>query len=101
MMSPATTSASAASAWAVVVARVGDRAKSRLAGALDPLQRTELALAMLADVLDVCLCSGLAGTVAVVDTPAARIVAEARGALVISDSGAGDMNAAVDAGVRM
>jgi 2-phospho-L-lactate/phosphoenolpyruvate guanylyltransferase len=100
MMSPTTTPASAASAWAVVVARVGVRAKSRLAGALDPLQRTELALAMLSDVLDVCRRSGLAGTVAVVDAPAARTVAEARGALVISDSGAGDMNAAVEAGVQ-
>jgi 2-phospho-L-lactate guanylyltransferase len=101
VMSQATTSASAASAWAVVVARVGERAKSRLAGALDPLQRTELALAMLADVLDVCLRSGLAGTVAVVDAPAARTVAETRGALVLSDPGAGDMNAAVDAGVQL
>jgi 2-phospho-L-lactate/phosphoenolpyruvate guanylyltransferase len=87
-------------AWAVVVARVGAGAKSRLAGALDPHQRTHLALAMLSDVLDACLAADLAGIVAVIDAPAARLVADARGALSILDSGAGDMNAAATAGIR-
>jgi 2-phospho-L-lactate/phosphoenolpyruvate guanylyltransferase len=86
--------------WAVVVARVGEHAKSRLAAALDPLQRTELALAMLSDVLEMCRRSELAGIVAVVDAPTARRVAHDRGALVITDSGLGDMNAAVKAGVQ-
>jgi 2-phospho-L-lactate guanylyltransferase len=87
--------------WTVIVARVGPRAKSRLASALEPDQRRELALAMLADVLDVCLGreSPLAGVIAVVDDPAARELAERQGALTVSDDG-GDMNAAVALGLR-
>jgi len=89
------------SLWIVVVARVGSAAKSRMAGTLNADQRSTLALAMLADVLGVCRqARGLAaGTLAVVDTPAARAVALRNGALSIADPGAGDMNAAVSAGV--
>jgi 2-phospho-L-lactate guanylyltransferase len=90
------------SVWAVIVARVGNGAKSRLAGALSPPQRRALALAMLADVVDVCVQARgiLAGTLAVVDSPAAREAVERGGAVAVADPGAGDMNAAVVAGLR-
>ncbi|HLZ26296.1 MAG TPA: 2-phospho-L-lactate guanylyltransferase [Chloroflexota bacterium] len=89
--------------WAVIVARVGNGAKSRLAGALSASQRRELALAMLADVVAVCVQAGdgvLDGTLAVVDSPAARLAVERGGAIAVLDPGTGDMNAAVVAGVR-
>src|SRR5438105_787358 len=89
------------SLWIVVVARVGSAAKSRMATALSAEQRSLLALAMLADVVAVCdQARGLAaGTLAVVDKPAARAVALRGGALSIADPGTGDMNAAVSAGL--
>jgi 2-phospho-L-lactate/phosphoenolpyruvate guanylyltransferase len=88
--------------WAVIVARVGNGAKSRLAGELSATQRRELALAMLADVVDVCAQARgvLAGTLAVVDLPDAREVVERGGAVAVADPGPGDMNAAVVAGLR-
>lgn len=84
--------------WAVVVARVGEAAKSRLAPVLAPAQRQSLALSMLGDVLRVCAhtCDGL---VAVVDDPAARREAARNGAIVVDDPGLGDMNAAVRVGL--
>ncbi|HEV7662086.1 MAG TPA: 2-phospho-L-lactate guanylyltransferase [Chloroflexota bacterium] len=90
--------------WAVVVARVGDGAKSRLQDVLTAEQRGTLALAMLADVLAVCAAApALAGILAVVDTPAARDRAAASGATAVADpaaaSGAGAMNAAVATGI--
>jgi 2-phospho-L-lactate guanylyltransferase len=87
--------------WAVIVARVGPRAKSRLAAALEADQRRLLALAMLADVLDICTSgkAPLSGVVAVVDEPVARDLAERGGAVVATDGG-GDMNAAVSLGLR-
>jgi 2-phospho-L-lactate guanylyltransferase len=88
--------------WAVVVARVGDGAKSRLGGVLSPSQRTLVAQAMLADVLGVCLDAPdfLVGTVAVIDE-AARRVAARHATVVVDDPGGGDMNAAVRAGVAV
>jgi 2-phospho-L-lactate guanylyltransferase len=87
--------------WAVVVARVANGAKSRLSTALDVEQRRDLALSMLADVLDVCAHAPiLTGVVAVVDDPAARHEAEHAGAFVVEDSTPGDMNAAVNLGLR-
>jgi 2-phospho-L-lactate guanylyltransferase len=93
----------AESVWAVIVARVGTGAKSRLAGALSATQRRELALAMLADVVDVCVQARgiVAGTLAVVDSPDARLAVERGGAIAVSDPGTGDMNAAVIAGLRV
>src|SRR5207248_902325 len=85
--------------WAVVVTRVGDGTKSRLSQVLDPVQRRELTLTMLADVLAVCAShSALDGTIAVVDTLEARTLARGFGAQAIADPG-GDMNAAALAGL--
>jgi 2-phospho-L-lactate guanylyltransferase len=86
--------------WAVIVARVGKGAKSRLASVLSPDERRGLALAMLADVVDVCASASLTGSLAVVDDDEARLVAQRAGAWTVADPGAGDMNAAVAAGVR-
>jgi len=54
--------------WAVVVARTGNNAKSRLASALSPIERSALALRMLNLVLSACREADLAGTVVVTDT---------------------------------
>src|SRR5438128_2301449 len=83
-----------ADVWAAVVARVGAGAKSRLADVLSAAERSELALAMLGDVLDVCCRGDLGGAIAVVDTVDARSVAALAGAIVVADHGRGDMNAA-------
>jgi 2-phospho-L-lactate guanylyltransferase len=90
------------SVWIVVVARVGNAAKSRLAATLSAEQRGRLALGMLADVIDVCgqARGRVAGTLAVVDEPAARAVAVRGGAHAVADPGTGNMNAAVTAGLR-
>lgn len=87
------------SVWAVVVARVGNGAKSRLSAVLDESQRRELALAMLADVLSACAAyPKFTGIVAVVDNAAAGLLARSHGAVVIPDD-ATDMNRAVNLGV--
>ncbi|MGI9149083.1 MAG: 2-phospho-L-lactate guanylyltransferase [Chloroflexota bacterium] len=90
------------SVWAVVVARVGNGAKSRPAAALSPTQRRALALAMLADVIDACVQADgvFAGTLGVVDSPDARQTVEFGGAIALVDPGVGDMNAAVLMGLR-
>jgi 2-phospho-L-lactate guanylyltransferase len=88
--------------WAVVVARVGDGAKSRLAGALDTCQRRQLTQAMLSDVLLACTQARhvLSGIVAVVDDPAARSIAQRAGAQLVDDPGKGEMNSAARAGLH-
>ena len=84
--------------WAVVVARAGPGAKTRLAGVLGQPERTLLARAMLADVLDVCMHTpGLDGTVLVADEAARDLGRHAT--RVVRDPGLGDMNAAVRSGV--
>src|SRR5438105_775736 len=83
--------------WAVVVARAGSSAKSRLASALTHPQRQQLALAMLADVLEACTASGLHGVVAVVDTRAAARLAHV--SHVVLQRKPGDMNAAARIGI--
>jgi 2-phospho-L-lactate guanylyltransferase len=84
--------------WSVVVARCALTAKSRLAPVLTDAERSQLALAMLADVLDAAAHARLAGRIAVVDTPAAQTSAAESGAVVVADPRAG-MNGAVRAGV--
>ena len=82
--------------WAIVVARAGAAAKSRLAPALSPAQRQALVLAMLTDVLEVCHGTPeIAGVLAVVDTPVSLTTPSLR----VDDPGE-DMNAAVARGVR-
>ncbi len=84
--------------WAVVVARCGPTAKSRLSPVLAEADRAALALAMLRNVLATCAYADLAGTIAVVDVAEAHAVARAAGARALPDPGAG-MNGAVRAGV--
>jgi len=87
--------------WAVIVARVGNAPKLRLASALDAQQRRRLALAMLGDVLSACQHAPLlSGVVAVVDDVEARELARAAGAQAIDDSADSGMNDAVAAGLR-
>ena len=88
--------------WGVVVARVRNGPKSRLAGVLDYDQRHRLAMAMLADVLAVCAAaaSPLDRVVAVVDSAEAASLAESYGALPVPDTG-GDMNNAVQVGIEI
>ena len=84
--------------WAVIVARTGPTAKSRLATILGPDERAGLALAMLADVLDACAEASLGGPVAVVDTSSGRDLAATHGATVLADPERG-MNAAIAVGL--
>lgn len=85
--------------WVVVVARTGPTAKSRLAGVLDPEERTELALAMLTDVLATCRAADVDGVVAVVSSAEGRALAEQLGVTALTDDG-GDMNRAAAAGLE-
>jgi 2-phospho-L-lactate guanylyltransferase len=87
-------------AWAVIVARAGDGAKTRLSSELSLEQRQNLVLAMLADVIEVCARAEPEGILAVVDTPAARSVVERGGAIALDDAGSGDMNAAATIGIQ-
>lgn len=81
--------------WAVVVARTGASAKTRLAPALDAEARSALAVAMLTDVLRATRGAGLAGTVAVLDPPHAPL----DGVTIVPDPGEG-LDRAVEAGVE-
>jgi 2-phospho-L-lactate guanylyltransferase len=87
-------------AWLVLVARAGVGAKSRLAADLTLPQRQKLVLAMLADVIEVCAKAEPEGILAVVDTAAARSIAERGGAIALDDPGGDDMNAAVRLGIQ-
>jgi 2-phospho-L-lactate guanylyltransferase len=85
--------------WAVVVARTGLSAKTRLAAALPrPRDRALLARAMLADVLAACRAAGLWGTLVVTDTGGGWSTAWNWGARPLLDPLAG-LNAAVSAGL--
>jgi 2-phospho-L-lactate guanylyltransferase len=85
--------------WAVVVARTGLSAKTRLAEALPrPADRARLARAMLADVLAACGAAGLDGTLVVTDTGAGWATAWNAGARPLLDPQAG-LNAAVGSGL--
>jgi 2-phospho-L-lactate/phosphoenolpyruvate guanylyltransferase len=85
--------------WAVLVARAGAAAKSRLAPALPPPRRRDLALAMLEDVLRICALSPFDACVAIVDSDAAEHAARAFTPNVSRE--ADDMNAAVSAGLAV
>ncbi len=81
--------------WAVVPVKDLERAKRRLAGALDPAARRGLSLAMLADVLDALDATpGLDGIAVVSRDADVAELARRRGLRVIPEAGAG-LNAAV------
>jgi 2-phospho-L-lactate guanylyltransferase len=81
--------------WAVVPVKDLERAKRRLAGALDPAARRGLSLAMLADVLDALDATpGLDGIAVVSRDADVTALARRRGLRVIPEAGAG-LNAAV------
>ncbi len=81
--------------WAVVPVNDLERAKQRLAGALDPAARRSLSLAMLADVLDALDATpGLDGAAMVSRDADVEELARRRGLRVIPETGAG-LNAAV------
>lgn len=80
--------------WVVVVARHGASAKSRLAGALGADDRSALALAMLADVLDAATAAGFAGAAAVLDPPA-----PVRGGIQVVPDPGGGLSRAIEAGI--
>lgn len=81
--------------WAVVVARLGRTAKSRLAPVLAPEERALLAHAMLRDVLDVVRTADLP----IIAVVAGAMPPDGRCATVLPDPGRG-MNAAVAMGVQ-
>ncbi len=82
--------------WAVVLVKPFRLAKQRLAGVLDAGERTELARVMLEDVLTaVDGCASLAGVIVVTPDRAAAAVARRHGAIVLMETAALGMNAAV------
>jgi 2-phospho-L-lactate guanylyltransferase len=87
--------------WAVVVARTGLNAKTRLAAVLPRAEdRARLARAMLADVLAACRAAGLAGSLVVTDTGAGWSTAWNWSARPLLDP-LGGLNAAVSAGLAV
>jgi 2-phospho-L-lactate guanylyltransferase len=87
--------------WAVVPAKLGNEAKVRLGTILPASDRTRLAQAMLTDVLRALVETDRFAGIAVVsrDDLARRLAAE-QGALVVDEPRAGDLNAAVAAGIE-
>ncbi len=84
-----------AATWALVPVKDLERAKRRLAGALDPAARRGLSLAMLADVLDALDATpGLDGAAVVSRDADVTALARRRGLRVIPEAGTG-LNAAV------
>lgn len=82
--------------WAAVPVKRLDRAKQRLADALDPPARAGLVLSMLDNVLTGLLAAeGLAGIVVVTDDPEAAAHAAARGIQVLPEPPAGGLNQAL------
>ena len=87
--------------WAVVLVKPFRLAKQRLASVLDVGERSELARVMLEDVLTaVDACERLAGVIVVTADHAAAAVARQHGAIVLSESAAVGMNAAVTRVIR-
>lgn len=82
--------------WAVVLVKPFRLAKQRLANVLDAGERTELARVMLEDVLTaVDACESLAGVIVVTPDRAAAAVARRHQAIVLMETAAVGMNAAV------
>jgi len=88
--------------WAVVPVKEFRAAKQRLADALSPQQRRELAFAMLEDVLAaLAAAQGLAGILVVTIDEAAKQLARRYGALVSYEAAGEGHTAAVTAAARM
>ena len=84
--------------WALVPTKELAYAKTRLAPLLDPMQRRELVLAMLRDVLTtLCAASDLAGVAVVSRDPQVRELCAEVGALVLHDTGS-ELNASLTQG---
>lgn len=82
--------------WAVVPVKPFRLAKQRLASVLDAAERTELARVMLEDVLAaVENCKNLAGVIVVTADRTAAALARRHGAIVLMETAAVGMNAAV------
>jgi len=82
--------------WAVVLVKPFHLAKQRLAGVLDAGERSELARVMLEDVLTaIDACDRLAGVIVVTADRAAAAVARRHDAIVLMETAAIGMNAAV------
>ena len=87
--------------WAVVLVKPFRLAKQRLSGVLDVGERSELARVMLEDVLTaVDACERLAGVIVVTADRAAAAVARRHEAIVLMETAAAGMNAAVTRVVR-
>ena len=84
--------------WAVVVARTGPTAKSRLRLVLSPSERSALAQRMLTAVLHACNVAGLGGAIVVTEDERGARIARSSGALFLPDPRAG-LNAAVALGL--
>ncbi|MFK8251359.1 2-phospho-L-lactate guanylyltransferase [Ancylobacter terrae] len=86
--------------WALVPVKEFSRAKHRLAPALPPAARADLARAMLEDVLAALAGTpGLAGILVVSREPEAWSLARAVGAQAIAEPAGSDLNATVAAGI--
>ena len=86
--------------WAVVPVKRFEYAKSRLGGVLSPAARRDLAVAMLADVLDALRATAaLEGVVVVTAQTEAAMMARTRGFDAIDDPMEAGVNAAVAAGL--
>jgi 2-phospho-L-lactate guanylyltransferase len=85
---------------AIVPVKALGRAKRRLASVLSDTARERLVLTMLEDVLAALAGVADIGCVAIV-TPDARVtaLAQSRGAAVVPEPGAGDLNAAIGSGI--
>jgi len=84
-------------AEAVIAVRGGPDAKSRLAGRLDPERREALVEAMLGDMLTALAgCPAVLRTYVTTPTPSLARLAARRGAVVILERAAGDLNGAFD-----
>jgi 2-phospho-L-lactate/phosphoenolpyruvate guanylyltransferase len=82
--------------WAVVLVKPFRLAKQRLSSVLDVSERSELARVMLEDVLTaVDACERLAGVIVVTADRAAAAVARRHEAIVLMETAANGMNAAV------
>jgi len=87
--------------WALVPVKRFSRAKTRLAGVLGHAERTALASAMLADVLEaLAKTEGLAGVLVVTGDAEAAAIAGGFGGKILADPVENGTNAAVLSGLR-